>query len=108
MRSYEDDCVGPCPMGCMGPACPHRNRLVCTCDKCREEVDELFCEDAGNEVCFDCLKESCTVIELDECDDSRCDYCGDGYLEGVERLYRVDNELMCEECLEKERRIEVD
>lgn len=60
MIRTENDCVGPCPQGCMGSACRYRNVLHFYCDKCGGEVDEdeLY-EDsvAGGHICKDCLSE---------------------------------------------------
>lgn len=55
MISYENNCVGPCPMGCGG--CTRKHQAVFTCDNCGESVypDELWDYD-GFELCEDCLK----------------------------------------------------
>ena len=56
MVKVENECVG-CPpeMGCIGIACPYQNVPHYYCDKCKDEVDELFDVD-GVELCEDCLK----------------------------------------------------
>lgn len=58
-RKVEDNCVG-CPpeMGCMGSACPNRNQVVWTCDKCGNYLEDgdAYCVD-GEYLCCDCLRE---------------------------------------------------
>ena len=56
MITFENECVG-CPpeIGCLGNACPNLNVPHYYCDKCGDEVDELWTID-GYEVCEDCLK----------------------------------------------------
>lgn len=41
---------------CMGDACPRRNVEVHYCDRCEEELEEIFYVD-GEELCEECLKE---------------------------------------------------
>ena len=50
------DC--PAELGCLGDACPNRQREVHYCDKCDEQMDldEIY-EVDGYELCLDCLKE---------------------------------------------------
>ena len=38
MIRYENECVGPCPQGCMGSCCPNRHVLRVYCDVCGEEI----------------------------------------------------------------------
>lgn len=54
-RVYEDECVG-CPpeIGCLGSVCPNKNVLHMYCDKCEEEVDELY-ETENGQLCADCV-----------------------------------------------------
>ena len=55
----ENSCVGcPAELGCLGDACPNRQREVHYCDKCDEQMDldEIY-EVDGYELCLDCLKE---------------------------------------------------
>ena len=57
MVKYEDRCCD-CAAGgypCRGAECPLRNMEVHYCDKCGEELDEIF--DDGDELCADCLLE---------------------------------------------------
>lgn len=57
MIRYENECVG-CPpeMGCLGSLCPNRKVPYYYCDKCKEEVDELY-EVGNKDLCEDCLKD---------------------------------------------------
>ena len=57
MIKIENNCVG-CPpeMGCLGSNCPYMDVEVHYCDKCEEELDEIYNVD-GEELCEDCLKE---------------------------------------------------
>lgn len=41
-------------MGCLGSACPYMHVTVLTCDKCGEEVDDLYWYH-GEQLCDDCL-----------------------------------------------------
>lgn len=57
MIRYENERVGPCPMGCMGSACRYRNVPRCYCDKCGEEISydsDRWDEDSDYHVCEDC------------------------------------------------------
>ena len=56
MVKYEDECVG-CPpeMGCLGNSCRYKNVKHFYCDKCGEDVEELYKVD-GEELCEECLK----------------------------------------------------
>lgn len=61
MVSYENQCVD-CGRPCMGDSCPNRNVRVLTCDICGCEADRLY-KLYGDEMCEDCLLDSCEVIE---------------------------------------------
>ena len=64
MITYEDECVGcPTEMGCMESACPYRNVPHLYCDKCEEEVDDLY-EWDGKQVCIDCIVKSLKKVEI--------------------------------------------
>lgn len=56
MRKKESWCVGPCPMGCMGAACPNRSVIIYICEKCGNE--SMDPEDEGwdieEELCSEC------------------------------------------------------
>ena len=58
MVKYENQCVGCTSMGlyCMGSTCPNRRVPVCYCDKCGEEIGEIYDVD-GEELCEECLKD---------------------------------------------------
>ncbi len=55
MIRYEDQCVGcPTEMGCLGSACPYMGVPVLICDRCRDEVEDLY-DYYGEQLCEDCL-----------------------------------------------------
>lgn len=58
MLKYENHCVGCTSMGipCMGRTCPNRKVPVYYCDKCDEELDEIY-EVDDEELCEECLKD---------------------------------------------------
>lgn len=58
MIQIENHCIG-CAVPsypCMGNACPRRNVEVHYCDRCEEELEEIFLVD-GEELCEECLKD---------------------------------------------------
>lgn len=57
MVKIENHCVG-CPpeIGCLGSTCPYMNVEVHYCDKCEEELHEIYDVD-GEELCESCLKD---------------------------------------------------
>ena len=57
MIKYENECCGCATESypCLGSACPNRNVKHLYCDKCGEDVEELYKVD-GEELCEDCLK----------------------------------------------------
>ena len=59
MKYTENRCVGPCPMGCMGQACPNREVEVTVCDRCGEETTnpEYWHTDCGDDICPHCWDE---------------------------------------------------
>ena len=54
MVSIESDCVD-CGLPCLGRACSHHQILVLRCDRCHDEVEELY-EVDGEDLCEYCLK----------------------------------------------------
>ena len=66
MITYEDECCGCAAPAypCMGDACPNRNVSHLYCDKCEEEVEELY-EYDGKQVCVDCILESLNKVEIE-------------------------------------------
>ena len=66
MVKCENECVG-CPkeMGCLGNSCRYKNVKHFYCDKCGEDVEELYKVD-GEELCEDCLKNNFEKVELEE------------------------------------------
>ena len=66
MIKYENECVS-CPpeMGCLGNSCRYKNVKHLYCDKCSEDVEELYIAD-GEELCRDCLLDSFDKITIDD------------------------------------------
>lgn len=63
MVKIENDCVGPCPQGCMGSGCPYRNARHYYCDECGDEVGaEELREYDGRQLCSDCLLDEFPVV----------------------------------------------
>ena len=58
MVRIENQCLGCEDLGmhCLGAACPRKRVEVRICDKCGEELDDIY-EVDGEELCEDCLKE---------------------------------------------------
>ena len=54
MVRTESGCFD-CGLPCNGLACPNYRVLVFECDRCHDEVDELYVVD-GEDLCLDCLK----------------------------------------------------
>jgi len=60
MRRTEDWCVGPCPQGCMGSACPNSNVVIYECDECGDETTNPTREDwyiEDEDLCPVCFRE---------------------------------------------------
>lgn len=68
MTYKEDSCMGCATESypCLGSACPHRYTIVHKCDRCKEEVDELY-HYYDEELCEDCLLDSVPKVEGKEC-----------------------------------------
>ena len=58
MVKYENLCCDCAVPGypCRGSSCPNRNVPIHYCDKCNEEIEEIYDVD-GEELCEDCLKD---------------------------------------------------
>lgn len=67
MVKYENECCGCATESypCMGSACPNRNVPHFYCDKCGEDVEELYKVD-GKELCEHCLLEKFEKVKLEE------------------------------------------
>ena len=92
----ENECVG-----CETCANCGRDRdyRVYFCDSCGETADEytpLYDWD-GKELCFECVTESLNAKELDDMDDSLCEY---GHETDV--LYEFEGKWLCSDCLRDE------
>lgn len=58
VKAIENHCCG-CAVPaypCMGASCPLTHVEVHYCDKCGEEIDEIYDVD-GEELCEECLKD---------------------------------------------------
>lgn len=57
MLRIEDQCIGCASPGnpCLGARCPRRNTKVYYCNKCGEELDDIY-EVDGEDLCEECLK----------------------------------------------------
>lgn len=66
MIVVENECVG-CPddMGCLYYACPYYMVTRYYCDKCHEDVDELYIFD-GEQLCKDCVLKQLERVEVDD------------------------------------------
>lgn len=67
MIKYEDECCG-CAVPaypCMGTACPNRKVPHFYCDKCGEDVEELF-KWNGEQWCLDCIRKDLEMVKLEE------------------------------------------
>ena len=66
MITYEDECCGCATPSypCMGSACPYRNVPYLYCDRCNEDVDNLY-EYEGEQVCIDCIVKSLDKVEIE-------------------------------------------
>lgn len=69
MVKYEDECCG-CAVPaypCLGDSCPNRHVPHLYCDKCGNDVEELY-YDEDKEVCEWCLKDHLICRSLDDFD----------------------------------------
>lgn len=65
MVVYENECIDcPSELGCFGISCTKRNVLHMTCDKCKEEVDELY-ETENGQLCADCVLGMFEKVRID-------------------------------------------
>jgi hypothetical protein len=92
---HESACQGCAE--CIGCRRQFQNVKIRYCDKCEDEVDELFYDDNGEEICWDCYKEQYMSKICDDMDEDRCVNCGSD----AEELFSVDGDWLCEECLEE-------
>lgn len=64
-KVYEDECVGcSSGSGCLGSTCPNRNVLHLICDKCKEDVEELYDTENG-ELCEECTLKQFKKVVID-------------------------------------------
>ena len=66
MVKYENECVGPCPQGCLGSACGNRHVRHYYCDECGEEFEpeELYYNGGGKFICQDCILDQYEKIDV--------------------------------------------
>ena len=79
----EDNCVGPCPMGCIN--CGRKHVAVHHCELCGDVIDEdcnHWNEDGEHEYCDDCYHKAIKYDESLTVDNMK-DY-GNRYAEAVE------------------------
>ena len=63
MIKYENDCVGPCPQGCI--RCGRASYPHMYCDECDAEVEVLYKDvKTGEELCEECALAQYEKIEL--------------------------------------------
>ena len=62
---YEDECVS-ChrELGCLGNSCPNKNVPHLICDKCHEDVDDLY-ETENGQLCAECVLEMFEKVRID-------------------------------------------
>lgn len=60
----QNDCCGCATESypCLGDQCKYRNVKHFYCDRCKEEVDELYYFD-GDELCGECVLKGLEVVE---------------------------------------------
>ena len=63
---YEDECCGCAVPGypCLGSECPNRHVPHLYCDKCEDEVEELYKTENG-ELCAICVLEMYEKVRID-------------------------------------------
>lgn len=99
----ENNCAG-CPTYCVH--CSRgRDYRQYFCDRCGDNADDALYEFEGEELCFECVKESLISKICDDCDDETCADCG----YDAETLYQYQGEWLCADCLEERlEKVEVD
>lgn len=62
----EDECCGCATESypCLGSACPNRNVIYRVCDKCEEDVDELY-ETENGQLCAECVLGMFEKVRID-------------------------------------------
>lgn len=63
---YENECCGCATESypCMGSACPNRNAPHLYCDKCEEDVEDLY-ETENGQLCAECVLEMFEKVRID-------------------------------------------
>ena len=91
---HESGCQGCAE--CIGCGRQFRNYKIRYCDKCEDEVDKLYYDEYGREICWECYKEQYLSKYCDDMDETHCEKCGSE----AEEMFQVDGEWLCESCLE--------
>lgn len=92
MRETRNECVDCDLRRCAG--CPYLEVDVLVCDKCGDEVNELY-EFDGDELCESCYLDALPSITVENADiECECEWCGDG----ADELFEVDGEWVCRYC----------
>lgn len=63
---YEDECCGCATESypCLGSECPNRHVLHLYCDKCKEDVEDLY-ETEDGQLCADCVLGMYEKVRID-------------------------------------------
>lgn len=85
MIRIENHCCG-CDIPCVD--CGRKAVEVYYCDKCDEELDEVYEDEDGKHYCEECLFEKFKKVFV-------CKNCG----EEMEEVFEHDGDLICEYCL---------
>lgn len=108
MIKIEDECCS-CPkeIGCLGSSCPNRNVRVLICDRCGEEVEELFKVESGyDHLCEECLLDILKIGKI------YCDECGIELVDTDEMFSdnaNTDDKILCRSCALKQfEKVDVD
>lgn len=64
MITVESDCYD-CELPCLYESCPHYRVTRYYCDKCYENVDELYIFN-GEQLCKDCVLKQLERVEFDD------------------------------------------
>lgn len=66
MITYENECVGPCPQGCMGSSCRYQHVPHYFCDECGEEFDpeDLYENGGDSMICTECILDQYKKIRI--------------------------------------------
>ena len=63
MIRYENDCVGPCPQGCINCGRKHVPHFYCDTCGCEIDYDDIH-EDGEGHICMDCILDKYPKVNL--------------------------------------------